>query len=59
MIKGNTSSKVRSVYSTPEENFLLNTCVLLRRKGIVATLDPLFKFNFAQGLAKGKCGGTC
>jgi hypothetical protein len=26
---------------------------------MVATPDPLFKFNFAQGLAKGKCGETC
>ena len=33
--------KVRSVYSNPEENFLLNTCVLLRRESIVATADPL------------------
>jgi hypothetical protein len=29
------------VYSNPEENFLLNTCVLLRHENIVATPDPL------------------
>ena len=33
--------KVRSVYSNPEEIFLLNVCVLLRSKNIVATPDPL------------------
>ena len=53
------SLKVRSVYSNPEKNFLLNICVLLRRESIVATPDLLFKFNFAQGLAKGKLGGAC
>ena len=35
----------------------MNTYVLLRRESIVATPDLLFKFNFAQGLAKGKHGG--
>jgi hypothetical protein len=30
-----------SVYSNLEENFLLNTCVLLRREDIIATPDPL------------------
>ena len=53
------SLKVRSVYSNPEENFCLNACVLLRRESIVATPNPLLKFNFAQGLAKVKCGGAC
>ena len=33
--------KVRSVYSDPEENFLLNAYVLLGSGSIVATLDPL------------------
>jgi hypothetical protein len=50
------SLKGRSVYSDPEENFLLNTYVLLRRERIIATPDPFFKSNFAQGLAKVKCG---
>jgi len=35
------SLKVRSVYSNPEENFLLNACVLLRSENIDATPDPL------------------
>ena len=35
----------------------MNTCELLRRESIVATPNPLLKFNFAQGLAKVKCGG--
>ena len=35
------SLKIKSVYSNLEENSLLNTCVLLRRENIVATLDPL------------------
>ena len=35
------SLKVRSVYSNPKENFLLNTCVLLRSENIDATHDPL------------------
>ena len=51
--------KVKSVYFNPEEIFLLNACVLLRRESIVATPDPLFKFSFAHGLIKGKFGGTC
>jgi hypothetical protein len=34
----------------------LIACVLLRSESIIATLDPLFKFNFAQGLTKGKLG---
>jgi hypothetical protein len=33
--------KVRSVYSNPEENFLLNACVLLRSKNNDATSNPL------------------
>ena len=35
------SLKVRSVYSNPKENFLLNTCVLLRTESIVATPNLL------------------
>ena len=35
------SLKVRLVYSNPEENSWLNTCVLLRRESIVAIPDPL------------------
>ena len=59
MVEGNmVSLKVRLVYSNLEENSCLNACVLLRSESIVATPNPLFKFNFAQGLAKGKCGGT-
>ena len=44
MVEGNmVSLKVRSVYSNPEENFLLNTYILLRRESIVATPDPLLR----------------
>ena len=53
------SLKVRSVYSNLEKIFLSNAWVLLRHESIVATPNPLFKFNFAQGLAKGKLGGPC
>jgi hypothetical protein len=35
------SLKVRSVYSNPEENFLLNAYVLLRRENIIAIPNPL------------------
>jgi hypothetical protein len=48
--------KFKSVYFNPKENFLLNACVCLRHESIVVTPDPLFKFNFAQGLAKSKLG---
>jgi hypothetical protein len=42
MVEGNMGSlKVRIVYSNPEENSCLNTCVLLRSENIVATPDPL------------------
>ena len=52
--------KVRSVYSTPEENSCLNACVLLRSESIEATPDPILaKFNFAKGLAKVKLGRAC
>ena len=37
----------------------MNACVLLRRESIIATPNPLLKFNFAQGLAKVKCGEAC
>jgi hypothetical protein len=53
------SLKVKSIYLNPEENFLLKACVLLSHERIVVTPNPLFKFNFAQGLAKSKLGGTC
>jgi hypothetical protein len=33
--------KVRPVYSNPEENSYLNTCVLLRSEHIEVTPDPL------------------
>jgi hypothetical protein len=52
------SLKVRSVYSNPEENFLLNAYVLLRREKIVATPDLLLSLSFAQGLAKVKLWGA-
>ena len=51
--------EVRSVYSNTEENSCLNACVLLRSESIIATPHPLFNFDFAQGLAKGKLGGVC
>ena len=35
------SLKVRSVYSNLDDNFCLNTCVLLRCESIDATPDPL------------------
>ena len=60
MVKGNMGKfDVRSVYSNPEENSCLNACVLLSSENIDATPDPLYKFNFAQGLAKVKCRGAC
>jgi hypothetical protein len=41
MVEGNKSKfEVRSVNFNPEENSLLNACVLLRSKNIVATPDP-------------------
>ena len=40
----------------PEENYLLNACVLLRSENIDATPDPFAKFSFAKGLAKVKLG---
>jgi hypothetical protein len=41
MVEGNKNKfEVRSVNFNPEENSLLNTCVLLRSKNIIATLDP-------------------
>jgi hypothetical protein len=42
------SLKVRSVYSNPEENFLLNVCVLLRRESIVATPDLLLSLDLLR-----------
>ena len=51
--------KVKSIYSNPEDIFLLNECVLLRSENIDATPDLFFKFSFAQGLAKAKLGGAC
>ena len=60
MVEGNMGKfEVRLAYSNPKENSCLNPCVLLRSESIVATPDPLFKFNFAQGLVKVKCGGAC
>jgi hypothetical protein len=44
MVKGNTGKfEVRMVCFNPEENSYLNACVLLRRKSIVATPDPLLR----------------
>ena len=41
MVEGNMGKfEVRSIYSNPEENSCLNTCVLLRSESIVATHDP-------------------
>ena len=40
MVEGNMGKfEVRSIYSNPEENSCLNTCVLLRSKSIVVTPD--------------------
>ena len=50
------SLKVRSVHSNPEENFCLNTYVLLRSENIDATPDPFTEFSFAKGLTKVKLG---
>ena len=36
------------VYSNLEENFLLNTCVLLRSENIVATPDPLLSLGLLR-----------
>ena len=42
MVEGNMGKfEVRSVYSNPEENSYLNTCVLLRSESIIATPVPL------------------
>jgi hypothetical protein len=35
--------EVKIVCFNPEENFCLNTCVLLRRESIVAIPDPLLR----------------
>jgi hypothetical protein len=60
MVKGNMGKfESVSAYSNSKKNFLLNACVLLRHESIVATPDPLFNFNFPQGLVKGKLGETC
>ena len=59
MVEGNMGKFESPVHSNLEENSCLNACVLLRLESIVATPNPLFKFNFAQGLAKGKLGGVC
>ena len=51
------SLKVRLVYSNLEENFLLNTCVLLSSESILATPDPLLSFALLrdeQRLSVGK-----
>ena len=60
MVEGNMGKfEVRSVYSNPEENSYLNTCVLLRSESIDATHDPFAEFSFAKGLSKVKLGGIC
>ena len=42
MVEGNMGKfEVRSVYSNPEENSCLNTCVLLRSENIIATPESL------------------
>ena len=44
MVEGNMGKfEVGSVYSNPEENSCLNTCVLLRSENIVATPDPFYR----------------
>ena len=49
MIEGNMGNlKVRSVYSNSEENFLLNTYVLLSHESIVATPDPLLNLALLE-----------
>ena len=42
----------------PEENSLLNACVLLRSENIDATPNPFIEFSFAKGLAKVKLRGV-
>ena len=60
MVEGNMGKfEVRSVYSNPEENSCLNTCVLLRSESIDATPDLFTEFSFAKGLAKVKLGRVC
>ena len=55
---GNFESQI-SLFQSGGEFLIEHMCIFLRRESIVATPDPLFKFNFAQGLAKGKLRGIC
>ena len=45
-----------SLFKFGGEFFIECMCIF---ESIVETPDPLFKFNFAQGLAKDKLGVTC
>jgi hypothetical protein len=51
------SLKVRSVYSNPEENFLLNAFVLLRSESIVATPNPLLNLALLRDYQRLSVGG--
>jgi hypothetical protein len=49
MVKGNMGKfEVRIVHSNLEESSCLNTCVLLRRESIVATLDPSLSLSLLR-----------
>jgi hypothetical protein len=49
MVEGNKSKfEVRSVNFNPEENSLLNTCVLLRSKNIITTPDPSLRLTLLK-----------
>ena len=49
MVEGNMSEfQVKIVHSNLEEGSCLNTCVLLRRKSIVATPDPSLSLSLLR-----------
>jgi hypothetical protein len=49
MVEGNMSKfEIRIVHSTLEESPCWNTCVLLRRESIVATLDPSLSLSLLR-----------
>jgi hypothetical protein len=49
MVKDNMGKfKVRIVRSNPEKSSCLNACVLLRRKSIIATLDPSLRLSLLR-----------
>jgi hypothetical protein len=57
IIEGNMSKFIiRIVYSNPEENSCLNSCVLLRCESIVATPDPSLSLSLLRDEQKVSLG---